>query len=321
MKNLFLYKHHPCRQLGHLYEHMFVFAVIRYLQKHGFFVYVDYAIDGISFSDGSIVIEIEAHNHALMQHYAAIRSLEVDTTTTAITNIRRQIESEKQAFITYTSLTDIQDSVRQLATRPWETYGAHTRPPLGARTSQKPISLLAKPYRHTKRVLLDLETSHEFVRDNRRLLPFARLVLRAIAEGVEMTAMQQFGLSGQNADNQGWFGKRQYTRIEWSAYHGYVADLDLLIDTAREYTNAMQHSEAFTRLIHSLRELDYTDKTQWPPDIRKTYDAGKFLPTQHDWQMIATTANCKAILDATAITCRFGKESVRARLRKPQSSR
>ena len=35
MKHLAIVKHHPCTQLAHLYEHLFVTAVADYLYRHG----------------------------------------------------------------------------------------------------------------------------------------------------------------------------------------------------------------------------------------------------------------------------------------------
>ena len=35
MKHLAIVKHHPCAQLAHLYEHLFVTAVADYLYSHG----------------------------------------------------------------------------------------------------------------------------------------------------------------------------------------------------------------------------------------------------------------------------------------------
>ena len=35
MKHLAIVKHHPCEQLAHLYEHLFVTAVADYLYRHG----------------------------------------------------------------------------------------------------------------------------------------------------------------------------------------------------------------------------------------------------------------------------------------------
>lgn len=67
MKRFIFAKYHPCVQLAHLYEHLFVDAVSEALYQRKQYKFLDYAINGAAYESGVIIISAEAYTAAAQQ--------------------------------------------------------------------------------------------------------------------------------------------------------------------------------------------------------------------------------------------------------------
>ena len=45
MKRITMVKHHPCTQLAHLYEHMFLATAVEFMYQQGQYQLIDYMLD------------------------------------------------------------------------------------------------------------------------------------------------------------------------------------------------------------------------------------------------------------------------------------
>lgn len=62
MNHFSLVKYHPCVQLAHLYEHLFITTVTEYLYHHGQYKLLDYALNGETHTSGVLLIQGECYN-------------------------------------------------------------------------------------------------------------------------------------------------------------------------------------------------------------------------------------------------------------------
>ena len=62
MKYFTLVKHHPCEQLAHLYEHLFVSTITEYLYSHGQYKLLDYSLNGETYESDIVMICGECYN-------------------------------------------------------------------------------------------------------------------------------------------------------------------------------------------------------------------------------------------------------------------
>ena len=69
MKHFTLVKHHPCTQLAHLYEHLFVTTVADYLYRHGQYKLLDYALNGATYDSGVIILSLRNVTQKHQQNY------------------------------------------------------------------------------------------------------------------------------------------------------------------------------------------------------------------------------------------------------------
>lgn len=63
MKYFTIVKYHPCIQLAHAYEHLFVSTVTEYLYQHNRYKLLDYSLNGETYESGVIVINGECYNN------------------------------------------------------------------------------------------------------------------------------------------------------------------------------------------------------------------------------------------------------------------
>ena len=62
MNHFSLVKYHPCVQLAHLYEHLFITTVTEYLYHHGQYKLLDYALNGETHTSGVLLVQGECYN-------------------------------------------------------------------------------------------------------------------------------------------------------------------------------------------------------------------------------------------------------------------
>lgn len=63
MKYFTIVKYHPCVQLAHAYEHLFVSTITEYLYQHNRYKLLDYSLNGETYESGIIVINGECYNN------------------------------------------------------------------------------------------------------------------------------------------------------------------------------------------------------------------------------------------------------------------
>ncbi len=79
MKSVILVKQHPCIQLAHLYEHLFMRAVNEFFYEKGLYKIIDYDARGITFDEGGIIIaDIVLYNADSMVHASQLAELRID---------------------------------------------------------------------------------------------------------------------------------------------------------------------------------------------------------------------------------------------------
>lgn len=78
MKRFILTKYHPCVQLAHLYEHLFIDMVSERLYKQKRYKLLDYAINGTTYRSGVIIISAEAYTESTRQFFKQLVTMKTD---------------------------------------------------------------------------------------------------------------------------------------------------------------------------------------------------------------------------------------------------
>ena len=87
MKYFTIVKYHPCVQLAHAYEHLFVSTVTEYLYQHNRYKLLDYSLNGETYESGVIVINGECYNN------------ESEKLLNNIATMKADLESEKSGYL------------------------------------------------------------------------------------------------------------------------------------------------------------------------------------------------------------------------------
>lgn len=124
MSRLTLTKSHPCVQLAHLYEHMFVDAARDVFRQHGCYSFLDYAINGEAYDSGVIKIFIETYHKKASQLLQEVRTIDInldqyDADIPAVSRAFFQIAAEEPELI---YVRDADMMLQELATfhrTPW----------------------------------------------------------------------------------------------------------------------------------------------------------------------------------------------------------
>lgn len=123
MKHFTLVKHHPCTQLAHLYEHLFIATVADQLYRHGQYKLLDYALNGTTYDSGAIIISAEYYNKASMELLKGFATMKADLGKAPchlpISRALSQITAEESEAIFVGDIAMIIDNLKMLSDQPW----------------------------------------------------------------------------------------------------------------------------------------------------------------------------------------------------------
>ncbi len=120
LMKLFLTKVSHDKQLGHLYEHIFLNVLSDLLRLRGYLSYLDYHLEGEVFASGVVVVKIETYSPILNSEIGdLVQDLKIDFTADVIAGAALQILAEKMAGSDGFD-ENINQELRKIHDQPWQ---------------------------------------------------------------------------------------------------------------------------------------------------------------------------------------------------------
>ena len=170
MKHFTLAKYHPCAQLSHLCEHLFVATVADYLYCHEQYKLLDYALNGATYGSGVIIISAKCYNKTsaeLLQDLAAMKADFGEApfylpTSRALS----QIIAEEPEVIFIGDVDTIIGELRLLDDQPWQELDSVELLPKDAHRNKKLLDLIYvtdQPAAKLRKIKLQLQFSNQSI--------------------------------------------------------------------------------------------------------------------------------------------------------------
>lgn len=125
MKHFAIVKYHPCVQLAHLYEHLFVGTVSEVLYQQGQYKFLDYAINGETYESGVIIISAESYTATTQHFLEQLTTIKIDlgedkSGYMPATRALSQLISEEPLALFVGDADKIIHELKKLDLEPWQ---------------------------------------------------------------------------------------------------------------------------------------------------------------------------------------------------------
>ncbi len=313
MKNLTLIKQHPCVQLGHLYEHLFMRELNKFFYERNLFKHLDYAATGTTYEQGGIIsVDVELYTEQTLVFEQELQHIPIDfgphNQTVSLELARMSAEKEDKLYITDKQL--VLSMLQELDNTPWlhiDTINQIDTTKI--RHKFDPIYTTNIPQTKPRQLHVTLNLDEEFAKNNRQVAPLFNLIARIYALAFESQLAAHFGFYGDDLDGR----PRPLTvRRKLVALRQYTADIDMstLTQLASSVSKYVFSSEVIDRIARSLRNTNYRDDILSAQSIDRIITETGVLTGSAGWRAIATAKNINDILANTSLTIKFGRQKI-----------
>jgi hypothetical protein len=313
MKRVLLIKTSNEIQLAHLYEHLYLMAVVEFFKAHGLFDYLDYWFSGKTYHGGFIYLNIHLYSPAAEQLAGELSGLNPSFEQEAIEGAAVQIVAEKQHRLGG-DLELLEVALADLHNQPWQTMNELTLLDARRRRSRKVLWDTDAKVR-TKEMRCELVLDTEFARRRKDLLPLFDVVAHVLLDNLanELTDSYYYHMIGTASTYTKQVAKRTHT------FRGWLQSVPTLTDeleACKLYVADMVRRGVAGRIAHFLQTSDYEagEAVSTIPDELRLYEATGILVGAAGWHQIATESNIADILRRTSLQLTYGRERQQARL-------
>lgn len=304
MQNITLVKRHPCVQLGHFYEHLFMRQVNSYFYNKKLYDHLDYAAAGTTYEEASlIVVNVDLYSQEAQStpHHLQDLTIEFGEHDSYVSTTLHQVSAEEDYRLYITDPDAAIDELHKLDKTPWITVDDYTV--LDAKIHRRhysPIHLTdtrrPKPYAYTSSLILD----HNFASKNRTLLPLFDFVSRTLLH----TICNHFA-----NDRSLYFISDKYdskhNQVKFTSLLDRdkrpVVDTFKLMATAEPVIRYIITEDFISRVSRELSAVSYSSSACTAPNLERLLRETTIFIGSKGWKEIATTDNIVALLDNTSL--------------------
>lgn len=305
MKSIILLKQHPCTQLAHLYEHLYLRQVNDHFYSRGLFKCLDYAAHGSTFDKGGVVaVEIDLYTDNAIEIKEQLHNLPVDfgTDNKNITTELTRISAEELYTLHITNKTDIVTQLNHLSATPWtpidqlSSIDTH-----GSRQQASPIRLTdtKRPQPVTLSMSIYLDT--DFINKNRELAPLFNTISRILTLTLHYKLGAHFGFYDKKLD----MDTKPHRTTSTLMISKSIADsvqTEQIAAYARDVVRYISSDDTIGRIVHSIHNMDYQNDIAGTLSFERVFNQTNILLGLQGWHKITSKKNIQQILAHTKIT-------------------
>jgi len=309
MKYFTLVKYHPCEQLAHLYEHLFVSAITEYLYNHGQYKLLDYSLNGDTYESGIVMICGECYNTEAEHLLENIANMKVSLSDKnpghmPVSQAMSQLYAEESQKLFVKDPDMIIRELELLDNKPWRNLDSVDILPKNTTNNKDLTDLIYETDQPAdKKPILKLQLQIDNQPVGLRVLwcELARFISLSIGQKI----CCDFGVyyskeSVKNNDTSVIFAS-----IFSVSPHAQKVNLKEVAATAEQALNKIITSNVLNRFSDYLSSLSYTNNPCAAPDSCQIAREFGIIIGAAGWKKLATTENIAKALKATRITFRY----------------
>lgn len=309
MKNIVIIKSHPCVQLAHLYEHLFVMAVKDYFYQNNLYKLSDYALNGTTYEQGGIIeINCELYSSKAMEIAENIMAIKIDfgKDNKNVTHALLQMTAEEQNKLYVTDKQLLLAELRTLDATTWRNVEAlsfiDTK---GHRRKTPPIYLTDTKQPAPRKLKLHLTLDGDFASTHRTLLPLFNIAARFLALTLTDVITKEYGYYAGEL-----YGAQPVpsmtSELLVAPRIANNVDLGLIAGHTKEILEQMTSAPVLEAFADTLSSISYTTGSPEAPNLERImHETGIYIGTA-GWQETATTRNLWQVLGKMDLELTFG---------------
>ena len=308
MKHFTLVKHHPCTQLAHLYEHLFIATVADQLYRHGQYKLLDYALNGATYDSGVIIISAECYTKTsaeLLQDLATMKTdFGEDPFYLPISRALSQITAEESGAIFIGDVDTIIGELKALDDQPWQELDSVELLPKVTHTDKKLLDLMYvtdQPGAKPRKIKLQLQFSDPSIE--------LRILWRELAHFLNLSigqrVCQEFGAYFAHEDARD--SANSTTVISTFLINPRIMPITQIeeITASVKYTlETITKLKVMQRFANYLSLASYSSNPHAAPDENRLLREFGAILGSAGWKKIASVENLTKVLQATQISLR-----------------
>lgn len=315
MKSFILIK--PVRhiQIGHLYEHLYCHQLTQILREKGLFAFVDYSVDGKTYYDGYIRVEITLFTKQALEFEQFIQKFTPQLDDDSINGALLQVMAEKISEVYTLNLTQVKTTLLEIANTPW--IPLETISLLHQKQQPKTKKGLEFVEQNSNKFLYLTQAIELNIKNLELPTHLARPLFVVIANALrqnlqEIIASTSFCYSVDEhfaASNQ---GLKDVNRYRVDRRQATKLTSELLY--TQEFLKTLQPNGFIERLAHYLQTASSNTQFGLPDDDEISRKVST-LVGQAGWRAIGTVANIHEVMSSMTITFRLGADSEQVALK------
>lgn len=314
MKHLAIVKHHPCAQLAHLYEHLFVSTITEYLYNHGQYKLLDYSLNGETYESGIVIICGECYSTEAEYLLENIANMKVSLSDKnpgyiPVSQAMSQICAEESQKLFVKDPDMIIRELELLDNKPWQDlYSVDILPK--STTNNKSLTDLIyetdQPADKKPVLKLQLQIDNQPV----ELRVLWRELARFISLSIGQKICRDFGVYYSKESVKNNDASVVSTSIFSVSPHTQEIDMKEVAAIAKQALDKVITPNVLNRFSDYLTSLSYTNNPYAAPDSCQIAQEFGIIIGAAGWKKLATTENLAKALKATHITFRYKNSTI-----------
>lgn len=315
MKYFTIVKYHPCVQLAHAYEHLFVSTVTEYLYQHNRYKLLDYSLNGETYESGVIVINGECYNNESEKLLNNIATMKADLGSEKsgylpVAQAISQIGAEEPNMLYISSPEEVIKELEKLNAKSWKNIDSVNLLP-DAKTANKDVVDLIYTTNQLSNVNSPLELNIEIKDQPMEICALWYELARFIGLSVGQKICHNFStyFSGEHVNNDG--ATMTYTATFSVNRHSQPEiSLEEVTLLSRKTINEIITPNVLMRFSTYLSSVSYSHNPHFAPDIAYIAQNIGMLVGSQGWKNISTPDNMKKILQTVSYNLHCGNSSI-----------
>lgn len=315
MKYFTIVKYHPCVQLAHAYEHLFVSTVTEYLYQHNRYKLLDYSLNGETYESGVIIINGECYNNESEKLLNNIATMKADLGSEKsgylpVAQAISQIGAEEPNMLYISSPEEVIKELEKLNAKSWKNIDSVNLLP-DAKAANKDVVDLIYTTNQLSNVNSPLELNIEIKDQPMEICALWYELARFIGLSVGQKICHNFStyFSGEHVNNDG--ATMTYTATFSVNRHSQPEiSLEEVTLLSRKTINEIITPNVLMRFSTYLSSVSYSHNPHFAPDIAYIAQNIGMLVGSQGWKNISTPDNMKKILQTVSYNLHCGNSSI-----------
>lgn len=315
MKYFTIVKYHPCVQLAHTYEHLFVSTATEYLYQHNRYKLLDYSLNGETYESGVIVINGECYNAESEKILNNITAMKADLGSEKsgylpVAQAISQIGAEEPNMLYIGNPERVIKELKKLNTKSWKSIDSVSLLP-DTKAANEDIVDLIYTTNQLSNVNSPLELNIEIKDQPMGICALWYELARFIGLSVGQKICHNFStyFSGEHVNNDG--ATMTYTATFSVNRHSQPEiSLEEVTLLSRKTINEIITPNVLMRFSTYLSSVSYSHNPHFAPDISYIAQNIGMLVGSQGWKNISTPDNMKKILQTVSYNLHCGNSSI-----------